>query len=87
MKTVEQAAREYAETKTVSEAGYILNSRNAFKAGAEFAQQWMSIKEQLPDCSPYLAKDKQGKIELFYIGEESFIKAIDITHWRRIEVK
>lgn len=35
---IEQAAKEYAETKTMPEAGYILTSRNAFIAGAQSRQ-------------------------------------------------
>jgi hypothetical protein len=65
--------------------------RQDFMEGAEamYAElapllEWESVKMRLPDCSPYLGKDRHGKIELFHVAEAQFIKEVGITHWRRI---
>lgn len=46
MKTAEQAAVEYAES--LEDNDYTIETEAAFKAGAEFAQRWISVEEELP---------------------------------------
>ena len=45
MKTTEQAAQEYWKQNQIGTNGIITA---AFKAGAEFAQQWIFTKDELP---------------------------------------
>ena len=47
MKTIEDAARDYAES--FEDNDYTIETEFAFKAGAEFAQRWISVEEELPD--------------------------------------
>lgn len=49
MKTIEEQAQEYAETKTLIECGYILTARNAFIAGAKAATRWIPAETFPPD--------------------------------------
>lgn len=46
MKTVEQAAIDYAYS--LEDNDYTIETEFAFKAGAEFAQRWISVEEELP---------------------------------------
>lgn len=79
MKTIKEEAKEY-----ISEFG-----DDAFMAGAEFAQRWIPVEEELPP--PYtfiLCKCSLGD---YYIscsnakGEIISSKGETITHWRPIE--
>lgn len=87
MKTIEEAANEYQEYSMNNLAG-------AFKAGAEFAQRWIPVEEELPEYSG----------ECFYVlgkwrvNNDTFLFLIDskvecdniqyvFSHWRPIEVK
>ena len=81
MKTIEEAAKEY-------ELYSINNLRGAFKAGAEFAQRWIPVKEELPEVKQYdyqvLAKSIYG-YELLDIDTDSDVEGTIslnyITHW------
>jgi hypothetical protein len=98
MKTIKQAAQEYAAQERVTRSEYV-----AFVAGVEFAQQWIPVKEELP---PYPYDDilikgidyrgKEGIVDLGYMHGsvpriENFIslsgEIYKVTHWRPIELK
>ena len=80
MINLEQAAKEYAERmvdqcinvtiKNLKEYAY-----QDFKAGVSFAEEWISIKDELPDYDqPILTKDIHGNYDLMYLkmaGDES----------------
>ena len=101
MKTIEQAAKEYAQ-RMEDEDGYVGCTpcwEVAFVAGAKFAQQWISVDDELPeDNGSVLVKNKHDRKSIgFYIhhykdwavatyNSESadFGK---ITHWRPITRK
>ena len=52
MKSIEEAAREYAVHMVGSDSSYEQNDlEEGFKAGVEFAQQWISVDDELPPCS------------------------------------
>jgi Protein of unknown function (DUF551). len=56
MKTVEKAAIEYAAKTDKANAEFVIED---FKAGVEFAQQWISVENELPDIDvPVLVKYK-----------------------------
>ena len=48
MKTVEEAAKRYANTKSSSDV-FIESHIKDFKAGVEFAQRWIPVEEDLPE--------------------------------------
>ena len=48
MKSIKQAAQEYAARNTVNTGADRTKRENAFKAGVEFAQQWINPIEELP---------------------------------------
>lgn len=57
MKTIEEAAKEYANIpidRVIDEEERYFNSDviyyDAFNAGAEFAQRWIPVEEELPIC-------------------------------------
>jgi hypothetical protein len=94
MKTVEEAAKEYAgiKTKVEIEVDSRIKEYDAFKAGVEFAQRWIPIEEELPEervlvlCinpfSPFVAS-YHGKEKGFRIPnvEENY----SVTHWRPVD--
>ena len=47
MKTIEEAAVEYAES--LEDNDYTIETESAFKAGAEFAQKMISFDEEKPE--------------------------------------
>ena len=71
MKTIKQAAKEYADTKAqvvVSGAeiestvdGLNLYAQTDFEAGAKFAQQWISVEDESPEI-----KNKRYQIHVKY---------------------
>ena len=76
--------------KTIKEA-----LENGFKLGVEFAQQWISVEDELPiSGTQFLLKDENGNIYIgCYIEEIRAFrpygakgKAGGITHWRLINI-
>ena len=68
MKTIEQAAMEYAtqDRKTRSEHA-------AFAAGVAFAQRWISVEEELPEANTQVlvkieCMNKEKIFEVFSLG-------------------
>jgi hypothetical protein len=113
MKTVEQAAKEYAdrivplEGKDKHSAPYLTafehndDVDNAFKAGVEFAQRWISVEEELPPIGELVqvkCHEMIGKQTIFYdfdkiMPQEPFNMfeveqcMVKVTHWKPIEIK
>jgi hypothetical protein len=98
MKTLKEAATEYAARERATRSEY-----GAFIAGVEFAQRWISVKDELPPCSDedILIKGidyrgHEGVVDIGYMHEktprvENFIslsgEVLEVTHWRKIELK
>ena len=100
MKTIEEAAKEYAKDKYRYIPDMIFQCENHFKAGVEFAQRWIPVEEELPD-------EKNGCINKEVIAFTSdncaYILIYDdylgwlpngtdadidnITHWRPLNLK
>ena len=104
MKTIEQAAQELADKFVKEGQFYSANSNDfidSFKAGAEFAQRWISVEEELPPIGEKvitkMTKDKRTAYGIATrIREEWEINVhwvdhtfsnMTITHWRPIEIK
>ena len=94
MKTIEEAAIQYANTKSSSDV-FIESHIKDFKAGVEFAQRWTSVEEELPPLGvPVICKYSMFGKEYHWAGtfytEERMIhfvkKHLQITHWRLIEL-
>lgn len=99
MNTIEQAAIDYAES--LEDNDYTIETEAAFKAGAEFAQRFIPIEEELPPIGEKVItkmnKDKRTSYGIATrIREEWEIDAhwidhtfsnMTITHWRHIELK
>lgn len=95
MKTIEEAAIQYANTKSSSDV-FIESHIKDFKAGVEFAQRWIPIEEELPPLGvPVICKYSVFGKEYHWAGtfytEERIMhfikKHLQITHWRLIEFK
>lgn len=99
MKTIEEAAKEYSETKAKSQI-WQKDIASDFKAGAKFAQRWIPVEsdekpeEEFGFYKPVLvlndnyglcssAAYKNGK----FIPDSPVINPDEITHWRPIELK
>ena len=98
MNTIEQAAIDYAES--LEDNDYTIETEAAFKAGAEFAQRWIPVEEELPDeKNGYINKeviaftsDNCAYVLIYddYLGWLPYGTDADIdniTHWRPIELK
>ena len=103
MKTINDAAQEYAINKYEECTGIIEDTLVDFKSGVEFAQRWIPVEEELPEvgeivlvktkinkvttCEMYIPKDYLGNI----LGEKKWAASYNfkqaITHWRPIELK
>ena len=87
MKTAEQAAVEYAES--LEDNDYTIETEAAYKAGAEFAQRWIPMNEELPLRGiEIILKNKWCK-RVFCPNSIGDIKWCSdrFTHWRPIELK
>ena len=96
MKTIEQAATEYADKDRVTRSEH-----SAFVAGVIFAQRWISLEDELPEeCIPVLIKDSNDYVYagcMFRIDGEIIFRAAVIigqdynidnaSYWRYIELK
>ena len=99
MKNKEQAAKEYAVSKMVIESGYILTARNAFLAGVEYTQRWISVEEELPEYGKkVLVKSNTGDVGMawlsddtdrkrWYVTANSSVPLSSTTHWRPVEIE
>ena len=90
MKTIEEAAKEYGRKVSPQSDWTARNAEISFKAGAEFAQRWIPVEEELPEVySPVLAVIKtpnqtwveeigynDGYLELQGRGYTKYV-----THW------
>ena len=90
MKTIEEAAKEYEKIH------YYVDEKEAFKSGADFAQRWISVEEEMPENSDVvLIKEETlvnaitGYFSTYYKSWISypFNKDVKVTHWRPIEIK
>ena len=98
MKSIDVAAREYAIHMAGSDS-YEQNAlEEAFKAGVEFAQDWIPVNKELPEWYTGCRLDILTKRETFNYPASVKIHTIysdnDIqelkamfTHWRPIELK
>jgi hypothetical protein len=94
MKTIEQAAVEYANIMTLS-----VNVRPAiictFKDAIRFAQQWISVDDELPEERLLVLISSDGFFkDVACIEDKRWIYrksgeyvSINVTHWRPIELK
>lgn len=106
MKTIEEASADYAVMFHLgSESGekMAISAMKAFKAGVEFAQEWISIEEELPPTDKiilYKRKIRNGQhekgdnwvISTCFVGIKDgvpyTINSHDkIDYWRPIELK
>ena len=100
MKTIEEAAKDFNDSHVNGHHPQKWVS-DIFKAGVEFAQEWISVEEELPKIGEKvitkMAKDKRTSYGIATrIREEWEINAhwidhtfsnMTITHWRPIEYK
>ena len=89
MKTIEEAAKEYAKDKYRYIPDMIFQCENHFEAGVEFAQRWIPVEEDLPEKSKQvIVKLKDGWHTCTWITEDgTFAFNVKPTHWRYIDLK
>lgn len=102
MKTIKQAAKEFAESEIMETYDSIIEElkRISFIHGAKFAQQWISVEDELPEI-----KNKRYQIHIKYKNgvdiydtltivpsictKENLLEILNelnITHWRPINI-
>jgi hypothetical protein len=112
MKTIKEAAIEYAseyikckygDTYSRDSKVEFISAINDFRSGAEFAQRWISVKEEVPDpvVNVLIKFENQenyscmvGCIEeggdpdcWFGVVKDGYVAISTPTHWRYIELK
>ena len=103
MKTIEQGYKEHLLSRQTANGRKETGSyppRSYFNAGVKFAQQWISVDDELPDSTKVFIKitikgdaDSEDSYDysvgVFYKGnwDVFFGKNRPITHWRPIELK
>jgi hypothetical protein len=96
MKTIEEAANEYSASRENND--YTIETEMAFNAGVEFAQQWISVEDEMPNSKEIILVKSNlncygtaychGKESGFILyGDDAYIRFGIITHWRPIERK
>lgn len=93
MKTIIDAAKEYALTRNNANEIQFLHDFEAFKQGIEFAQKWISIEEELPDTNEFMESNivlvkNEYRIatgRYYSNGNIWFPGDMKVTHWRPIE--
>lgn len=89
-KTPEELAEEYAFKFYLNEdSGYTMTmNRDAFLAGYEAAQQWISVKDRLPEYTPMVLAMCTDGYELAYYGmygqgwtNTLGTEHLNVTHW------
>ena len=97
MQTIEEKSRKYYNLIAKQSGNHDCAecAEAGFKAGVEFAQQWIDVEEELPiSGTQFLLKDENGNIYIgCYIEEIRAFrpygvkgKAGGITHWRLINI-
>lgn len=101
MKTIKQASEERAnecvhnpnpnDYPDVSSGDIWDYIKDAFTAGVDFAQRWISVEEELPNKFEWvLCRSELHDCYIApYLGESGFSVDSDseITHWRQIKIK
>lgn len=91
MKTIEEAAKDFNDSHVNGHHPQKWVS-DIFKAGAEFAQRWISVDEELPtELENVLFKSEYEGEVLYEVGflfsGKFYVKNKMPTHWRPIELK
>lgn len=68
MKTLEEAASDYAES--IDDNDYTIETESAFKAGYSFSKQWIDIKDEKPKY--YRPVIVEGNMVVWRAWSESF---------------
>jgi len=102
MQTVEEAVREWVIEHGPETASEFVATREAFKAGVEFAQRWIPVEEELPKAQ---YDGRYSNEVLVMMSNEKYIVAwydykynkwevglwcedsFTVTHWRPITLK
>jgi hypothetical protein len=86
MKTIEEAAREYADRHYEERLSHT-GARDGFEAGAKWAQEWIPVDINPEENKTYLIKDKNNMIGIVaWNGCWNYKFAKTITHWRAIKM-
>lgn len=103
MKTIEEAAKLHKiatnifvselELKVSEKVQKLIDtiSENSFRTGVDFANEWISIEEEIPELiDEYALFKRNNSIYGFCVNElqcsiKEWIEINHITHWRKIE--
>lgn len=88
MKTIEEAAKDFNDSHVNGHHPQKWVS-DIFKAGADFAQRWISIDEELPPVSQQVIVKLKNNWHActWLLGDGTFAYNIKPTHWRYIDIK
>ena len=87
MKDLEDLALDYVNSTSIKFPEEAV--KKAFKRGVAFAQQWISVDDELPKKGDrVLLKDKDDEVECLLIYNEDYVTVLmeRFTHWRYLEI-
>ena len=93
MKTIEEATDDYMRNFDKKGQLFIEDIADAFRKGAEFAQQWIPVEDELPkEGETVLVKFKSTDfndriIDVVFEWKAGFEEDFGVEYWRPIEVK
>jgi len=92
MKTIEQAAEEYLIDRDYNHNISNAIEKIAFKTGIEFAQQWISVDDELPEHAQQVIMKSENRIIAGFYEYKTFRNhkselVYDVTEWRPIYLK
>ena len=93
MKTIEEAAKEYVQSRpysTLETPKLKDEAYDGFNVGVEFAQRWIDVEDELPPVNElviakYLNYEDEKILLLNYQGDEAELDYV--CEWRPIELK
>ena len=94
MQTIKEKARKYYNLIAKQSGNHDCAecAEAGFKAGVEFAQQWISVKDELPEIKtePLQVIGKlriNGQYETYWVEYTTDQIEKECSHWRPIELK
>jgi len=99
MKTIEEASLENSKLHYIQAFSEELHkdADMDFRKGVEFAQQWISVSDELPEqYEEVLIKNNTKSYIGYLMGSNFFLNTMvknysviinDVTHWRKIQLK
>jgi hypothetical protein len=94
MKTINEAAKEFANKGITGLEGIKLSALKGFEAGVAFAQEWKSTDEELPEAFTLIIVKEDTEVCLLsymtssgvFVSNETGRHFDNVTRWRYVDI-